>query len=53
MRDFVDRIFGTVILGQLICIAFVWSSLDNFKDNSGGNYLNFSLIISFFLNNYF
>jgi hypothetical protein len=46
-------IFGMVVLGQLICITFVRTSLDNFKENSGDNYFISSLIISFFLRNYF
>jgi hypothetical protein len=47
-------IFRMVVLEQLICITFVRSSFDNFKDNSGDNYFISSLIISFFfLNNYF
>jgi hypothetical protein len=40
-------IFGMVVLGQLICMTFVWSSLDNFKNNFGDNYFISSLIISF------
>lgn len=40
-------IFGMVVLGQLICITFVRSCLDSFKDISGGNYFISSLITSF------
>jgi hypothetical protein len=41
-------IFGMVVLGQLICITFVRSSLDNFKDNSGDNHFISSLVVFFF-----